>query len=247
VRSARVGLALSIFLALSGSAAAAGRLVAGTSSTPVAVGAIRPYTCHDTIHLSHVADTAPAPAGPATMAAAPPTARVPTPATTTAPTNAVAAAATIAPRVDLPGTCNPTPEQIAAAQKLVDDTRATITNRYRSVSQATLDGFQMQTNDDSARTRVMHYISQTNQQDGRTPDPSAPEGLLYGRTDHHGVVLVGAFYVTGAGQAPPDVAGCLAPWHVHSPGAPAMLHVWIVNMPGGPFTGGVDPTYIASL
>ena len=93
----------------------------------------------------------------------------------------------------------------------------------------------------------MHYGNQANLSDGRTPDPSAPEGLLYGRTDHHGVVLLGAFYATDPGQAPPDVAGCLTPWHVHAPGAPAMLHVWIVDMPGGPFTGNMDPHYIATL
>ena len=42
-------------------------------------------------------------------------------------------------------------------------------------------------NDNSTHSRVIHYSSDANWHDGRTPDPNRPEGLLYGRTDRHGV------------------------------------------------------------
>jgi hypothetical protein len=143
--------------------------------------------------------------------------------------------------------CHPTPDQVAAANKLLEDTRSAISPRYASVSAAALDNFQPAANDNSTYSRVIHYGSDANWWDRRTPDPEHPEGLLYGRTDHHGVVLLGAFYMAQFGEAGPDVAGCLTPWHVHQAGARAMLHVWIVDMAGGPFANDWDPSYIANL
>jgi hypothetical protein len=78
-------------------------------------------------------------------------------------------------------------------------------------------------------------------------DPARPEGLLYGRTDHHGLVLIGAFYLMEPGEHGPQPGGCLTTWHTHNGNGIEMLHVWTVDMPGGPFANEWDPAYIASL
>ncbi len=113
-------------------------------------------------------------------------------------------------------------------------------------------------------SRLVHYVNLTHLVDPGVLDPVAPESLVY-RSTPDGPVLEGAMYILPSVESPvPDVGGLSAHWHGHDdlcfssatamivgtvgpdggcpPGArnevtPPMLHVWIVDRPGGPFAG----------
>ena len=252
MRAARLGLASSLLLALIGSAVAVARTTAlppnrreaalAVTSAVTAPATPPPVACHDAPAATQ------APGGPVlslhTAAAPPAAAPVARPVTT----SATAAPPTTAPPAVSGDGCTPTAEQIAAAQKLISDTRSAITARYERAPDAVVDDYKPNTNDESGKTRVWHYTNDHDAHDGRILDPAHPEGLLYGRTDHHGLVLIGAFYLMEDPNVHgPEIGGCLTRWHVHKAGAVEMLHVWIVDMPGGPFAEAPDPSYIASL
>jgi hypothetical protein len=250
VQAARLGLALSLVLALTGTAVALQRSAASSpgvqaatlaAAEPVAAPAPPPpVACHDQpVATQAPGSTAAIPLKAPARAAAPAPPPTVTSVTTTLP----------APTPSLVDAgCHPTPDQVAAAQKLVSDTRNAIVARYRRASDAALDDYKPNTIDDSTKTRVWHYTNDQNASDGRILDPTHPEGLLYGRTDRHGLVLIGAFYLMeDPSMHGPEVGGCLTRWHVHQAGAVEMLHVWTVDMPGGPFTNNWDPNYIAGL
>jgi hypothetical protein len=194
---------------------------AANSSVPIPLRAPAPVTDR----------VVPASAVPAPRPAAP---------TATAPANPAAGATDVGAAA-----CNPTPDQAAAAQKLVDDTRAAIA-RFAHPGQAVAAGYVVSWSDNAAYTRVSHYTDWNYWNDGRVLDPSHVEGLLYGNTDHHGTILIGAFYLA-EGDSRPTPGGCLMSWHRHDGQGPWMMHVWTVPMPGGPFADNPDPAYIASL
>ena len=145
-------------------------------------------------------------------------------------------------------TCQPTPEQVTAAQQLVDATKAAIDPRFADERAARAAGYAPAAGSDTVQ-RAVHY---GNKQETNTPgtlDPNHPESLVYGDTDRHGRVLLGVVYIVAErGEDGPPIGGCLTPWHRHGVQAYArdMLHVWIVDMPGGPF-GPPDSDYIRSL
>jgi hypothetical protein len=167
-----------------------------------------------------------------------------------------------------PGECRPTKAQTAAAAKLVNDTEAG-TAKYRTFANAVADNFVGPANP----TVTEHYSNVANTQDGRVLDPNRPESLLYTPTSH-GMVLVGVMYMMNVpGEFGPEPGGCLTRWHVHAnvcfsaatfqpatelaadgatcpPGEfryipPPVLHVWLVDVPGGRFAAEVDPQYLA--
>jgi hypothetical protein len=100
--------------------------------------------------------------------------------------------------------------------------------------------------------------------DGRVLDPTRPEGLLYAHTNRGPVVVAAVYLMNHAGEPGGAVGGCLTHWHEHHelcssdpakgkitgvrnqqgrcpPGqvpwaAPPMLHTWVIDIPGGPFT-----------
>lgn len=108
--------------------------------------------------------------------------------------------------------------------------------------------------------------------DGHELDVSRPESLVYVNTAH-GPVLAGAMYMANPDDKnPPEVGGCLTAWHTHTDlcfsaasqqvvgftGAdgtcpasqihyvpPQMMHVWLVDVPGGPFAHDVDGAALA--
>ena len=162
----------------------------------------------------------------------------------------------------------PTEQQKTAAAQLVDDTRAGIA-RFEEVNAALADGYRPTT---PPRAPTVHYVNPKYARSG-VIDPSHPQALVYANTSN-GVLLLGAMYMMPkANQLPPDVGGAIAEWHTHTnlcflvPGfvidglespfgtcpvgsingpTPAMLHVWIVPNPAGPFAD-LTPAYVARL
>lgn len=166
------------------------------------------------------------------------------------------------------GECRPTKAQKAAAAKLVNDTEVA-TAKYRNFSAAVADNFVGPAN--PAVTE--HYANIANTQDGRVLDPNRPESLMYTPTSK-GMVLAGVMYMMNLpGEFGPEPGGCLTRWHIHAnvcfssatfqpatelteegascpPGEfryipPPVLHVWLVDVPGGRFATEVDPKYLA--
>jgi hypothetical protein len=168
------------------------------------------------------------------------------------------------------GECRPTAAQQAAADKLIADTRSG-TARFASLAAATAGGYRPVT---PPALAVVHYVDLAYAADGRELDPSRPESLVYVNTAH-GPVLAGAMYLANQDdQNPPAIGGCLSQWHTHTDlcvsvatqqvvgftGSeqtcasgevhyvpPPMLHVWLVDVPGGPFAHDVDGPALARM
>jgi len=162
----------------------------------------------------------------------------------------------------------PTEAQREAAAQLVEDTRSGIA-RFTDVNVALADGYRPST---PAAAPTVHYANPKYLHSGIV-DPSHPQELVYANTAN-GPMLLGAMYMTtSAKQAPPDIGGSLTEWHTHntlcfwlpnfiidgiqSPfgtcpvgsingPTPAMLHVWTVANPGGPFAD-LTPSFVARV
>jgi len=164
-----------------------------------------------------------------------------------------------------------TPEQVAAAQRLYDDTAAAIAP-YRDWHAAWAAGYRPT---GSTQADSTHWINEAYVKAGYVLDPQRPQGLVYANT-HHGPVLLGAmFQMKKLGDFGPDPGGPLTAWHQHlnicftplglgefslmTPfatcplgaidiSAPAMLHVWIVDNPqGGRFAVDIDPDVVRRI
>ena len=140
----------------------------------------------------------------------------------------------------------PTPQQQETADKLADETKASVA-RYADPSMAEADGYQPIS---PAWRPITHHLNRAYQQDGEILDPSRPEALLYANTSK-GPVLLGAMYLMPEPGAPgPQIGGCLARWHAHSLlewETPQMMHVWSLNVPGGPFSDELRPRELLPL
>ncbi len=163
-----------------------------------------------------------------------------------------------------------TPDQVAAAQRLYDQTLAAI-QPFRDWHKAWAAGYRPGGPTSSPST---HWMNDAYVRSGVVLDPSRPQGLVYANT-HHGPVLLGAmFQMKQIGVFGPHPGGPLTAWHQHvnicvtplgfefslmTPFAvcpigaiditvPAMLHVWIVDNPkGGPFAIDIDPAVVAAM
>jgi hypothetical protein len=111
--------------------------------------------------------------------------------------------------------------------------------------------------------------------DGHVLDPDRPESLVYGFDAAGRAYLLGAMFLDDSRSAsPPQPGGCLTTWHTHTnlclapgkgmvgvvgpdgtcpPGSAntetaAMLHVWAMDLPTGPFSelAELDPATIRS-
>ncbi|MFN8558393.1 MAG: hypothetical protein U0531_13965 [Dehalococcoidia bacterium] len=156
----------------------------------------------------------------------------------------------------------PTPDQQAAAARLLAETRAGIA-RYADPATALSDGYRAT----MPGGATIHYENQSYSRDGRVLDPERPEQLVYAMTDD-GLLLLGAgFVMPRAGVPGPEVGGPLTRWHAHTvcvsalpPGLAGLvspfgtcpaatlngrslswMHVWIVDNPGGPFADNAPP------
>jgi hypothetical protein len=159
--------------------------------------------------------------------------------------------------------CLLTSTQLAEATRLITETRRA-TARFVDLRAAVTAGYAPHVH---ALESVKHYFNPAYVTDGRVLDPARPEGLMYAHTTR-GPVLVAAVYLMGhADELGRAVGGCLAKWHAHDdfcssnpakglidgvrrrggpcpPGqvswaAPPMLHVWVIDLPAGPFAGHV--------
>jgi len=145
------------------------------------------------------------------------------------------------------GTCAPSDDQVAAADKLVAATTLALL-KYRDVNVAVADGYRPLGFEPNG---VNHYINTKYLDDDVMVDPNRPEAILYGRTTDGAMYPVGAMYMAGsAGERGPRIGGCLTPWHRH--GFPfarhgetstEMMHVWTVPLPGGPYAEHVEGEY----
>jgi hypothetical protein len=157
-----------------------------------------------------------------------------------------------------------TPEQRAAAARLLIDTRTSIA-RYQDPAAAIAAGFKP--GPASSAEPLRHFENSANA--NAILDPNHPQALVYAQTKH-GLQLIGAMYqMKRAGQWGPDPGGPLTQWHQHegicfspfgfefsfetpfwtcpvgstSITTPPMLHVWIVdNGKLGPFAADLDKT-----
>jgi hypothetical protein len=166
-----------------------------------------------------------------------------------------------------PVPCTVTPDEEAAADRLVAETRQGIA-RYQDVRVALAAGYRPGSPDGSG---TEHYT------DSRAPsnplDPRHPAALVYATT-RHGPVLLGAMYqMPKMGVPGPDLGGALTPWHYHTdicfslpgllisglstpfgmcpPGSVRIatadqLHVWTAPNPNGPF-GDLDEAWVRRL
>jgi hypothetical protein len=100
--------------------------------------------------------------------------------------------------------------------------------------------------------------------DGRVLDPDRPEQLMYAIADGRATLLSAVYVMPSAGTPAPAPGGPITQWHSHNvcvtalpPGfalvdayggcppfavklaLPLMMHVWVVDNPGGPFADGV--------
>jgi hypothetical protein len=157
--------------------------------------------------------------------------------------------------VDASCTAQPTTAQQQAGVNLVDQTVAAVAP-YRSLAAAKAAGYVPLT---PTGQRQVHYINPSlYENQSNYLDPNAVPVLVYDNT-HRGAVLVAAMYLMPPGaQSPPQPAGCLTQWHVHTdlclsglkvvgtddaaPCAngsvnevtPPMVHVWLVPDGSGP-------------
>jgi hypothetical protein len=166
-----------------------------------------------------------------------------------------------------PVPCTVTPEQQAAADRLVADTRQGIA-QYEDVRVALAAGYRAGAPDGSG---TAHYTNA--RAPGDPLDPRHPAALVYAFTKH-GPVLLGAMYqMPKQGVPGPDIGGALTPWHYHTnvcfslpgllisglsnpfgqcpPGSVRItsadqLHVWTAPNPNGPF-GDLDEAWVRRL
>ncbi|MGH9235355.1 MAG: LPXTG cell wall anchor domain-containing protein, partial [Acidimicrobiales bacterium] len=155
-----------------------------------------------------------------------------------------------------------TPEQVAYAQGLIDDTEASLV-RYANPAILPLIGYQWIL-DGKGPNEYQHWIHLSRIVDPRRLDPDVPESLVFRNDPDDGPVLEAAMYMLppgyNLGNIPADI-GWLPGWHVHENlcfengfelvgvtvngkcerGAviitPPMVHVWIVDTRCGRFAG----------
>jgi hypothetical protein len=162
-----------------------------------------------------------------------------------------------------------TPEQAAAAARLYDETKAAILP-YEDWHRAWAAGYRP---GGPANMPSTHWMNDAYVKAGYVMDPRRPQGLVYANT-RHGPVLLGAmFQMKNINQFGPDPGGPLTAWHQHENicftpfgfefslmtpfatcpvgsfdlTASPMLHVWVVDNPGGPFAIDIDPAVVAAV
>ncbi len=162
----------------------------------------------------------------------------------------------------------PTVEQRAAAANLAAQTKAA-TLRYRDIAVAEADGYRAS----GAREGLqVHYDHKGHQHDRRILDPQAPEQLVYAIRGGRSLLLGVVYQLPVAGVRGPAIGGSSTRWHAHNvcvgllpPGfgavnpfgtcpaftvsltIPEMMHVWVVDPPGGPYAEHLDDAWVATL
>jgi hypothetical protein len=162
-----------------------------------------------------------------------------------------------------------TPEQAAAAAQLYAETKAAILP-YEDWHRAWAAGYRP---GGGANLGSTHWMNQAYVDAGYVMDPHRPQGLVYANTKHGPVLLGAMFQMKRIGQFGPDPGGPLTAWHQHENicvtpfgfefslmtpfatcplgainiSASPMLHVWIVDNPGGPFAVDIDDKVVKAV
>lgn len=166
-------------------------------------------------------------------------------------------------------TAEATPQERAAAERLVADTVAGVA-RFSDLAAAKAEGYQAVTPE---FLPVVHYVHRGYFTDGDVLDPAHPESLVYGVAEDRAVLLGAMFLMPQPGVAGPRIGGPLTTWHTHDDlcfdvaremvvgvvdadggcpdGAvneetPEMMHVWVVDHPQGPFGHDMSPSALRS-
>ena len=163
---------------------------------------------------------------------------------------------------------HPTEAQQRAAEALAAQTRTALA-RYRSLDAALAAGYRRP--GFGATGTDVHLEHPQYAKDGRTLDPQRPETLVYSIMDGRATLLGAMFMMEVAGRAAPEPGGPATRWHAHNlcisllpPGlgvvspyggcsafavnitSPEMIHVWVVDNPGGPYADGLDEKWVRS-
>ncbi|MBO3746687.1 hypothetical protein J5X84_11470 [Streptosporangiaceae bacterium NEAU-GS5] len=171
--------------------------------------------------------------------------------------------------VQQPG--GPTDAQITAADALVQATRRQAPTRWPTLDDAERDGYLDAFDSGSGPGQIVHVVKSPLLQDGVILDPNRPESLVYARLPSGETTLLGAMYIMPPGQIGPQIGGPITRWHTHGdlclngtrialrdaggtcpagskalPVTPEMLHLWLVDVPGGPYSEASDATLRAA-
>jgi hypothetical protein len=162
------------------------------------------------------------------------------------------------------GAEQPTLQQVQAADELARATRVAMA-RYANLSDAIKAGFVLPA---VAHGPDVHMDNKANASDGRVLDPERPEKLVYAIDGGKATLLGVVFMMERAGVPGPEPGGPITRWHAHNiclsvlpPGftivsaygtcpplsitvtSAEMMHVWVVDNPGGWFAEGLDRTW----
>ena len=160
-----------------------------------------------------------------------------------------------------------TTEQLLAAARLVEQVRAG-TRRFADISVALAEGYTQSTPE---RRGFAHFHNRRYASDGRILEPERPESLVYYRGSDGQRMLAGVMFLMPSGQKGPQIGGPLTVWHSHEglcyAGArvaalatgdgtcptgtvlrevPEMMHVWLMDNPGGVFADDMEPTALVA-
>jgi len=171
----------------------------------------------------------------------------------------------------------PTAAELAAAAKLVADTKAAV-SRYVDLKIAIASGYQPLEPPDF---QIVHYVNPSYMTDADILRPDHVQSLIY-YNGKQGPMLIGAMYIMPRrGMPGPEVGGPLTVWHQHSnicfdnttgmavafahsgffdnndksgscprgstnKTTPLMLHVWLIDNPGGPFASDMEPQVLGT-
>ncbi|HEY0641658.1 MAG TPA: hypothetical protein VGD67_28865, partial [Pseudonocardiaceae bacterium] len=158
-----------------------------------------------------------------------------------------------------------TEQQRRAAEELAARVRAA-TARYADLRTALADGYGGSPRREGTDVHLEH---QGHGRDGAVLDPERPEMLVYAVEGGRATLLGVVFVMERAGVAGPEPGGPITRWHAHNiclsvapPGmgvvspfggcpafsvavlSPEMLHVWVVDNPGGPYAESLPPDWV---
>jgi len=106
----------------------------------------------------------------------------------------------------------PTATELAAAAKLVTDTKASVA-RYASLNAAITAGYMPMEPPD---IDIVHYVNRSYMTEADVLNPQHVQSLIY-YNGKKGPVLIGAMYIMPKrGEAGPQIGGPLTVWHQHS-------------------------------
>lgn len=157
-------------------------------------------------------------------------------------------------------------DQHESAARFVAQVRASAA-RFEDINVAFAEGYAQST---PGVRGFPHFHNRRYASDGRILDPERPESLVYHQALNGDRKLVGTLFLMPAGQQGPRFGGPLTVWHTHANACynaqqtrlaafanaqgqcPAgsilrkttapMLHVWLVDNPGGVFADEMEPT-----